>query len=832
MMRCCGERVQTYPDFSVSCRSRIFNPYTFLPMPMKPRIHTFILFLLCATVCITNAYGQAFQPLPRSLHFGGVIVGKSTTQVLSLFAGNIKAPLTITPPAHFAVSTNGDVGGRFFTTPIVCLLGSSGSITLTVRFKPSVAGRIEQTLGLALGSSGLSLSVPVPLTGDAIPPKPDVVRFAHERLYVRDEAFFPVGWSQIGTRDNYGIIGAAAQRNELRGVNFVENEGTGGSMNVGAGEAHSIWKADARDYNNLDTALHYLRRYLDTCEKGGVKTIINLFEYYANKQISGTTATGKASGGKSDNGKAGGALVMMDRKLSDADIRAIIGDSVIRTHPALLGWWISSEPVGKYGEVFNTLYDAKRKPYNSALSTPKTMAEVNAQINQYYPLQTELARWYRLAQEADGFRHPIGTMFQAGSMLEMTGMLHLYPNPAEPFWDFALAEHYNAYTPHNNKGLYYDIFERRRPLTDSIRVKNGDADGNFFYRNFRAAPPTTGLTQDDRLMNGDVHEYYSRFHPTGIREGSQNAAGGGMILKMFGHRYEEDTEQSLRPATLRELMFTTFTEIHALQNYPRPTVLGGIDLFGFDFFSSKIPVQNAVRDANGTESRAWGLTPENRAAREEQQNFLAFWSAYNLGMVFQSSINPELQGDNFATIQVKNAATGEFAKDSAAQTIARAIKRVVRYHGGYFYLALLNNRLNETMPESLTTGTARYTSWGAAQEFITTASVRVVLPGSRFITECVELSPRNLSRLGKEESISLESMTNALPNSAQILTIDTLDAAETRIYRFRVVHPTVARQALPEEITAWKQAAVSVSQQLTKPRGGTSPKKVSSSKKR
>jgi hypothetical protein len=727
--------------------------------------------LLSALLLPSEAFSQMLQPFPRTLNFGAVIVGQSTTQVITLSAGKIVAPLVITPPAGCAVSVSGETG-RFFTTTTTCLLGSSAAITLTVRFSPVRTGRVEEPLVLKFGNAGFSLSMFVQILGEGIAPSPATVRFVHERLYVRDEPFFPIGWSQIGTRDNYGIIGQACQRKELRGVNFVENEGTAGSMNVGAEELHSIWKTDARDYNNPDTVRHYLRRYLDTCQKGGVKTILNLYEYYVNKQISGVAVTNSTTTGKA------GATIYLERKLTDADIQAIIGDSAISNHPALLGWWISSEPVGKYGQVFSTFYDGKKNPYSNTLKAQKNLAEINAQVSKFYPLQTELSRLYRLAKQADGFKHPIGTMFQTGSMLEMTGMLNLYANPDEPFWDFALAEHYNAYTPHDKKtGLYYEVFERLNPLADSLHIKNADADGNFYYRNFRSASPITGLTQDDRLMNRDVRDYYTRFQPSGTRDG---VSGGGLILKMFGHKYEGDTDQGLRPATLRELMFTTFTEIHALQNYPRPTVLGGIDLFGFDFYSSKI----LKTDANGIQTSVWGLTPHDKNDREEQQTFLAFIGTHNLGIVFQSPIIREFQDGGFAKVQV----VGE--KDSISNSAAaQAIKQVVRYHHGYYYLALINNRLNETMPPSLTTGTKRFTGWGVEQEFITTHSVRLSLPASSVITSCVELLP-NADKAGFEQQHILQNTAEG----AQMLALDKLDAAETRVFRFRAVSPTVQVQ--------------------------------------
>lgn len=694
--------------------------------------------------------------MPSIVRFGGVIQERSTTHILALSVPASSQKLILTPSADFTYSTNGEQG-QFYATSLTCILTKQKAFMLTIRFKPSRVGIIQQnftiqTIVNIANKDSVTSTLRVPLIGEGIARKPDVVRFVNERMFVRDKRFFPIGWSQIGTRDNAGIISNAPMRSELKGVNFMESEGTMYPMNIGAGASHSIWKADARDYNNLDTIRYYLRRYLDTCQKGGIKTILNLYEYYADKQISGIAATGKA-----------GTKMFMERFVTDSDLQAIIGDSIIRSHPALLGWWISSEPVGKYGEVYDAFFDGKSNPFTATIAKPKSRADVHAHITKFYPLQTELSRLYRLAKAADGNRHPIGTMFQAGSALEMTGMLNLFANPAEPFWEFILAEHYNSPTSNNNNGYLYEVFERRIPLADTIRIKNGDADGNFFYRNFRTTPPTTALTQDDLLMNRDIRDYYSRFHPSG-------ASGGGIILKMFGHKYEGDVAQSIRPATLRELMFTTFTEIHALQNYPRPTVLGGVNIFGFDFYSEKI----SMKDANGTTKNIWGLTPSNRVARQEQQDFLAFLSTYNLGMVFQNEIQPEFQGDDMVKIETL----------AAPQNTAQSIKKIVRYHDGYIYLALINNLVNETMPPSLTTGTVRFTSWGSNQEFVTTENVRVSLVSLLTFSEAEEITPENG---GTQKTCVLERFP-----TGYTFTIPKLDAAETRVFRFRMLYPEVA----------------------------------------
>ena len=722
--------------------------------------------LILAITCIPARAQTVSTPLsvlPRALHLGGVIVGQSTTQVIFLQVRNLSMPLQFTLPTDFSISTNGEAG-RFFTTSLTCSLAeanSASAIMLTIRFHPTTVGLAQRTLTVQTDTSSTML-LSLPLSGEGIASSPRTVRFVNERMYVRDQAFFPIGWSQIGTRDNYGLIGEANKRSELAGVNFVESEGTAGSMNVGGGEHSSIWKADGNDYNNPDTVRYYLRRYLDTCQKGGVKTLLNLYEYYVNKNVSGITAASKA-----------GTNVRMERRLSDADIQAIIGDSSLSNHPALLGWWISSEPVGKFDQAYSALYNGKSTPFPLApRGKTKTdlFQEVNAEVSKFYPLQTEQSRLYRLAKQADGGKHPIGTMFQAGSMLEMTGMLHLYPNPTEPFFDFVLAEHYNS--PLTATGLLYDIFERSTPLQDSVRIKNGDANGNFYYRNFRTAAPSTQLTQDMKLMNREVRDYYSRFHPTGT-------SNGGIILKLFGQKYEADTDQNVRPTSQRELMFTTFTEIHALQNYGRPTVLGGLDVFGFDYFSSL----QTVSDGNGGTKRVWGLTPQSRKIRQEQQDFLAFWGKNNLGMVFQEPAIAEFQGDEFCTLQVGSGTSKE------EQSAAQAIKRVVRYHDGYLYLALTNTRLNETMPPELTTATARFTAWGAKQEFVTTNNVRVIFPQNLTIAECVELSPESI---GNEKRIPLERANT--PEGAQTLAISTLDAAETRVFRLQMAQTRLAVQ--------------------------------------
>ncbi|TAE32701.1 MAG: hypothetical protein EAZ92_01420 [Candidatus Kapaibacterium sp.] len=726
-------------------------------------------FFFCLLQCLAELTAQKIEPLPSSVHFGSVILGKSTTQTLFLQMRNLHAqtpqaqtPLTVLLPQEISLSTNGEAG-RFFTTQTLIVPSSSGVLSLTLRWKAASVGRFEGCVRVS--SASQPAPVLIPLFGEGIARSPETVRFAHERLYVRDEAFFPLGWSQIGTRDNTGAVGKASTHPDLRGVNFLENEGVMGAMNVGAGgDRQSIWKADGRDYNNPDTIRHYLRRYLDTCQKGGVKTILNFYEYYPYKETSAREITGKA-----------GAKILMERKLSDTDIQAIIGDSIIRNHPSLLGWWISSEPVGKYGAVLSSMFDGKRNPYNRALSPLKSLQEANARVEEYYPLQREMSRWYRMAKAADGFKHPIGTMFQAGSALEMTGMLYLYPNPNEPFWDFALAEHYNSPATKANTGLLYEIFERCTPLQDSVLIKNGSDNGNFFYRNFRTAPPTTSLTQDDKMMNRDVRDYFTRFHPLGTAQ-NLGVSGGGIILKLFGQKYEGDGEQNVRPATLGELMFTTFTQIHALQNYPRPTVLGGIDIFGYDFFSSKVK----KTDGNGTTTSAWGVTEKAQQERKAGQDFIAFFAKYNLGMAMQSGINPDWQGEEFLSIAV------EHPSDSVRKAAAQAIKRIVRYHDGYVYCVLVNNRLNEEMPPSLTTSTVRYAGWGANQEFVTTANVRLSLPPSSIVAECVEVSPRFPT---SEQRWALQDMS--VQNSwRQILTLERLDAAETRVFRLRLAqHP-------------------------------------------
>ncbi len=728
---------------------------------MKKIILTLILF---AMQCASELVAQGIEPFPRSLHFGSILTGKSTTQTLILRIQNPQMPLTVSPSEAIAFSTTGEAG-RFMTTQTLMLSSSSGIVSLTMRWKAASAGRFEGILRVSSASQVVPVSVA--LFGDGIARSPETVRFAHERLFVHDEVFFPIGWSQIGTRDNTGIVGEASKHPDLRGVNFLENEGFMGAMNVGAGgDRQSIWKADGRDYNNPDTIRHYLRRYLDTCQKGGVQTILNLYEYYPYKETSALEMTGKA-----------GAKILMERKLSDKDIQAIVGDSIIRNHPSLLGWWISSEPVGKYGGVLNSMVDGKRNPYNRALPALKSLQEANARVEEYYPLQREMSRWYGLAKAADGFKHPMGTMFQAGSALEMTGMLYLYPNPNEQFWDFALAEHYNSLETKQKNGLLYDVFERYMPLQDSILIKNGSENGNFFYRNFRTAPPSTGLTQDDKMMNRDVREYFTRFHPLGTAQ-NLGMSGGGIILKLFGEKYEGDGEQNVRPATLGELMFTTFTQIHALQNYPRPTVLGGIDIFGYDFFSSK----RKKTDGNGTTTSVWGLTEKARKERKAGQDFIAFFAKYNLGMVMQSGINPEWQGEEFVRIQV------EHPKDSVRIVAAQAIKRIVRYHDGYVYCVIVNNRVNEEMPKSLTTSTVRYTGWGANQEFVTTANVRLSLPPSSIVAECVELSP---SFPTNEQRCALQDIQVNNIAERQMLVLERLDAAETRIFRLRLTqHPT------------------------------------------
>jgi hypothetical protein len=714
-------------------------------------------------LCIGETLPAPILTLPTAsatspLYFGGVIVNKSTTQVLTLTNQDITRPLTIDIPSRFQVSFTGEQG--MFLSGTQRLEIPRGAATLTIKFTPTAAGAVMQTLRI---SNGSAQNVNIFLSGEGIKSEPSKVRFVNERMYVRDEPFFPLGWSQIGTRDNYGVFSLAKQLPRMKGVNFLENETHFGAMNIAAGERHSIWKADARDYNNKDTVIHYLRRYLDTCQKGGIMAIINLYEYYIPVEDDPKSYVLKSG--------SGGIEVRFQKLIPDNEIQAIIGDPVISNHKSLLGWWIFSEPAGKYGYVYNDSYGTRNTSTNLGLVKPSTLADVNTHISTLYPVQEGMNQVFNLAKTADGGRHFIGTMFQAGGVYEMTKMLTLYPNPNLPFFDMALTEYYNAPFTIDPNGLE-DFFERVSPFGDNVHIGNGNAgsDGNYYKRFFQTTTPTTALIQDALMANRDVRDFFLRFHPTG-------ASNGGIILKLFGHRYELDTEQQVRSASQEELMHTTFTKIHALQNYgmtntPRPSVLGGIDIFGYDFFSSE----------TSKNSKIWIQTSINATVRKSHEEFLAYFAKYNLGQVFQAPKINDLQGSAFMRVQVGD---GLSMVDHEAE---RAIKTVVRYHDGFYYLALINTRLNEQIPASTTTGTTRYTSEGKTQVFIPTNNVRLILPIADVLTNAEELS---LQDGGMEIAQTLQTTTIQGIGTLQTLTLPTLAAAATRVFRFRAAQPDV-----------------------------------------
>ncbi|TAE20705.1 MAG: hypothetical protein EAZ92_17795 [Candidatus Kapaibacterium sp.] len=707
-------------------------------------------------LCLGETLPAPILTLPSALlNLGGVIVGKSTTQVISLSNLDTLRPLTIVIPTNFAVSFTGEQG-TFLTGTQTFSLTASAAATLTVRFTPTTAGVLTPPRMLRI-NNGSALPANIALTGEGIAPAPTRVRFVNERMYVRDEPFFPLGWSQIGTRDNFGIVGDAKNTARMKGVNFIENEGFGGAIAVAAGERHSVYKGDGRDLNNVDTIVHYYRRYLDTCQKGGVKTILNLYEYYPIPSFKNVLAQSVL-----------GEEKRFEQLLSDDDVKKIMGDSYIRSHPALLGWWITSEPSGKIDHLYNRIYGpATDTTDDLGFKKPSTRDSVNREISKFYPLQSGLNRTFQIAigAQGDNGQHFVGTMFQAGSIQEMTAMQELFANPSQRFFNFVLAEYYNNYdTQDHVPGSLHKFFERRQVLADPVHIHAGE---NLFWRNFSTAAPTTGLLQDNLHMNRYFRDYYAQMN-------ANASDGGGIIIKLFGHRFEEgDGNQRVRPATNTELMFTTFTKIHATQNYLRPLMIGGIDLFGYDFFSFE----------TAKNSNVFIPTAAKLAERTIQEKFIEFFAKYNLGIVFQAPKVNDFQGNAFARVQV---GAGASVMEREAEG---AIKTVVRYHNGSYYLAVINNRLNEQLPAIETDpSTGSYGSAGGNQRFIATDSIRIILPPRMVLENCVELSA---TVSGNETTRNLVAEQIAGLGSKQVLRLDSLGAAEVRLFRFHTVHPQV-----------------------------------------
>jgi hypothetical protein len=147
----------------------------------------------------------------------------------------------------------------------------------------------------------------------------------------------------------------------------------------------------------------------------------------------------------------------------------------------------------------------------------------------------------------------------------------------------------------------------------------------------------------------------------------------------------------------------------------------------------------------------------------------------------------------------------------------------VRYHDGSYYVALINNRLNEQIPQSTTTGTTRYTEAGKTQVFVPTANVRLLLPNADVLSNAEELSPSNG---GTEIAQTLTALTISGLGVRQSLSIPTLGAAATKVFRFRVVHPNVTPTVLA--LNQQKEGAITQGSTSDEPNTKRTAQQVSS----
>jgi hypothetical protein len=105
-------------------------------------------------------------------------------------------------------------------------------------------------------------------------------------------------------------------------------------------------------------------------------------------------------------------------------------------------------------------------------------------------------------------------------------------------------------------------------------------------------------------------------------------------------------------------------------------------------------------------------------------------------------------------------------------------------------LAIINNRLNEQLPVSETSAsTGSYRGAGGTQRFIATDSLRIILPPNTVLENCVELSAV-ISGNETVQNLVTENITGI--GNKQVLSLSSLGAAETRLFRFRAFSPTVS----------------------------------------
>jgi hypothetical protein len=745
-----------------------------------------------------------------AIPFGGLPINETTVQQIPVRLVNVSGTVTVTPPEGYEISVNGGATTpTFYNKAVTVTPSAAGALTLTIRFKPTAVKSYDAVLNIvSINNASVSAAITLQGRGVARTTRVGGVQVIDDKYFVDNKLFYPVGWSQAAGVPPSFIdkkTGALTfQGDIIDGVNLttnpsayiqgniIEHEGITSVMDIG----YTLKNLEATkpkgsrfggDYSSISDMIEYTKAYLDLLRSTGMKVMFPTPRVH-DKKNNPIEVTGKNTDATGQKKK-----LIIPRIFTQAEterfVKEIADYEATKTSSPLFGWWHVGEPELRFRQLMEGDEGFFQRPDNTSgydyFDKPATFEAALDIINSnwsasdvdkafFYRPQSYLATLYTSLKQLDP-EHSFHLMTGPHAPENMWAHLYrsdMYGDPAKPFFDDFQAQMYMT-DVNNFPGEDPIGYARTRHAYDALPESDwNDKVFRFDYKNFKnrwynhdiRPEPSFHLSILESYTKNN-RRYHIQMNPNGGHQAVPSLKSSAITYNENVGRNSNETclschgEAKNRPSTLTEQMYYIFSSLYWMQepDLPRVVNYGKIVFFSYD--------------CTGTTERTM------------YNSILKLFTDFRIGeAIVQPKISPNAALNPTTPVRVSTNAGQE-----------TTVKTIVRQFNGYYYVIVVNNRDNNdgVIPaanadlETVATRDAQI-----AQKFAANPNIRISVADQNVITAAEEL----IIGSGTPTAVTLQTLTRTDGTVEQQLPAMTLQPAEVRIFRFKIVHPTASVQ--------------------------------------